>query len=284
MNNTGNDIMTKRITLFAAFFFLITNISLQSQIAIYPTATFIDPRSRTGSMDVANTSNEMREIKIKLRFGYHTYDSLGNPIMEYADSLAAKEYSLKPYLKVFPSKLMIPPKEQATIRFMVRGLPQGGDKFYWTRIIASSVPEVPQIDTVGEGKVAAQIIIQTDMIGLVGMLKGKNTADLDYDLADVFTDTTKLILLMKQTKTGNSPFWGIMYTKIYDSSDELVAEAGQGLAVYFSCLQRLAFDRDKFKPGKYTAKITINNSREEIPEEYLPEPANKFKEFEFEVK
>ncbi len=284
MNNTGKNLMTKRITLSIALLFLITNISLKSQISIYPTAAFINPISRTGSMDVINTSNETREIAISLKFGYSSSDSLGNLMTKWNDSTAAKEYSLKPYLKVYPSKLLIPPNEQATIRFMVRGLPEGNNKFYWTRITASSVPEIPQIDTVGEGKVTAQIIIKSEMVGLVGMLKGKNTADMDYNLVDSFTDTTKLILLIKQTKTGDSPFWGGMYTKIYDASGDLVTEGGTGLAVYFSCLQRLAFDRDKFKPGKYMARITLTNSREEIPEEYLPEPATKMKEFNFVVK
>jgi hypothetical protein len=276
--------MIRRIILLTVIIFAFFATALKSQVALYPTAAFIDPNTRTGSMVVINTSEQMRETKISLQFGYLSYDSLGNGFTEYTDAIAEKEFSLKPYLKVFPAKLLIPPQQQATLRFMVSGLPDTDDKFYWTRIIASSVPQTPQIDSVGEGQIAAQIIMKTEMVGLVGMLKGKNTATLDYRLDQVFTDTTKLILLMDYQKNGNSPFWGGMHIEIYDSNDELVNEFDQGLAIYMSNKQRIALDKEKFAPGKYKAKVTVVNRREEVPEDYLPPERTQTKEFDFEVK
>jgi hypothetical protein len=85
---------------------------------------------------------------------------------------------------------------------MVTGMPQSEDKFYWARIVASSVPQVEQIDSVGANQIAAQLLITTEMIGLVGMLKGKNTADLNYDYLDNYTDSANTVILLKMRNLG----------------------------------------------------------------------------------
>ena len=275
--------MKNQITLLSAILFFLTSLALQSQLALYPTAAFIDPMTRTGSMQVINTSKDMREIDISFKFGYFAYDSLGNSSTRYDDSVREKEYSLIPYIKVFPKKLLIPPNQQATIRFMVSNIPEGKDQFYWTRIVAGSVPEIPQIDTLTKGKINAQIIIKSEMVGLVAFLKGKNTSSLDFEIAKAYTDTSKFIILLKQEKTGNSPFWGFMSTEIYDSEDNLVDKTEAGLAIYFSCVQKIVFDRSKFKPGKYTAKITVTNERKEVPKKYQSKFGSKTKVLDFVV-
>ena len=276
--------MKKLTLLFAVALLFATGLTLNAQLALHPTAAFINPQSNTGSMEIMNTSSDTREIKISFKFGYGDYDSLGRAFMNYKDSVRAAEYSIEPYIRVFPKKLMIPPNQSATIRFMVRGLPQGQDsKLYFARLVASSVPEVPQIDSIGEGKIAAQIIIQTDMIGLVALVKGKNTADLDYQLERTYTDSTHFHLLMNQDITDGITFWGSMKTEVFDANDELVAETSEGLALYYDCKQRISFDKEKFKPGKYKAVIEVHNQRSEIPEKYLPEAFTNKKEFEFEV-
>jgi hypothetical protein len=288
--------MKKQILIICSIIFVLASTSAWSQLALHPTAAFIDPNTRTGSMEVVNTSNQMREIGIDFKFGYVAYDENGNQYTEYLDSAKMgtagykfeemeKQHSLAPYIKVFPSKLLVPPQQAATVRFMVTSLPPGEDKFFWTRIVVSSVPQVEQIDSVGENQVAAQLVITSEMIGLVGMLRGKNNADLSFNLVDNYTDTVNTVLLMKQDKKGNSPFWGIMKMEIFDQDDNLVANTTEGLALYTSCKQGVKFPLDKMEQGKkYKAKVEIRNHREAIPEEFSPEAKTESKEFEFVVK
>ena len=274
--------MKKSIILLGLL--LIGGISLHAQIALYPTAVFIDPQTRTGSMEVINSADEVREIDISLKFGYFTYDSLGNSITKYNDTIAEQNYSLIPYIKVFPQKLIIPPKAQQTIRFLIKNLPTVREGVYWTRLVAGSVPQTPQVDTLEKGKISAQIILRSEMVGLVAVISGSSTSDLDYSLASTFTDSVKFNLLLKQERTGNSPFWGSIQTEIRNSKNDVVAESKENLALYFSCNQKVSFDKTKFVPGKYTAKITVTNEREEVPENYRPNFKPKTKTFDFEIK
>ena len=287
--------MKKQILIICSILFVLSSTTLKSQLALHPTAAFIDPQTRTGSMEIVNTSNQMREIGISFKFGYINYNDKGMQFSEYLDSTKMgtagyrfeemeKEYSLAPYIKVFPSKLIIPPQQVATIRFMVTGMPPQGEKFYWARIVASSVPQVEQIDSVGENQVGAQLLITTEMIGLVGMLKGKNTADLEYNYLDNYSDTANTVILLKNEKLGNSPFWGIMKIKIEDEQGNEVTSKVEGLAIYDSCTQGIKFPLGTFEQGKkYKAIIDVRNRREAIPEEYSPEEKEQTKEFEFVV-
>jgi hypothetical protein len=278
--------MKFKIALLSLVIVIISAVSAKSQIALHPTAAFIDPVSNTGSMTIRNTSNSTREIDVKFKYGHQSYDSLGKQKMYWADSSDTPANSLVPYIKVFPKRLMIPPNEQATVRFLVRGLPAGEEKLFFARIVAGSVPEVEQIDTISVGKVSARMVMRSEMIGLVALMKGKNTASLDFKVGDVFEDSTKtkLNILIICDKSGNAPFWGSMESEIYDSEDDLVDKTTTALALYADGSIKLQFDKSKFPAGEYKAKVFVTNQRKEIPEKYLPELFVDTREFDFEVK
>jgi len=235
-------------------------------------------------MMITNTSEDIREISVSLKFGYLTYDSLGNPVTKYDDTNAEINYSLLPYLKVFPSKLIIPPKEKQTIRFMVTNASGLEDKTYWTRIIVTSAPIAKQIDTnTVPGKVAAQIIIKTEMIGLIAFIKGKTTSQIDIGFLSSDVDTSNVNLLLRHEKNGNSPFWGTLKLEVLDLKDESIIKKEEPIAIYFACNKKYTINKAKLTTGKYKAKVEINNIREEVPEDLRMAFKPIEKTFEFTV-
>jgi hypothetical protein len=111
--------MKKQILIICSILFVLSSASLKSQLALHPTAAFIDPQTRTGSMEVVNTSTQMREVGIEFKFGYINYDERGVQFTEYLDSAKTgtpgyrfeeleKEHSLAPYIKVFLLNLLFP--------------------------------------------------------------------------------------------------------------------------------------------------------------------------------
>jgi hypothetical protein len=277
--------MKKQILFICAIVFVLSSSMLKSQVALHPTAAFIDPQTRTGSMEIVNTSNKMREIDISFKFGYIMFDEKGVQYTEYEDKEMEEKFSLAPYIKVFPSKLIIPPEQAATVRFMVTGLTQNTEnKYIWSRIIVGSVPQVEQIDTTGRDQISAQMILKTEMVGLVGMFKGKSDADLDFAIVDNYSDSVNTTILVKQDKSGDYPFWGRMEMNIFDSEGKEVVNKHQGLAIYKDCVQGIKIPVGRLEKGKkYKAVVEVKNQRDEIPEDYLPELKTKKKEFEFVV-
>ena len=274
---------TKYIILIIIFFLFFKN-DIFSQVALNPVACFIDPVTRTGEMQVINNADEPREISLSFKFGYLAYDSLGNSIVQYNDSITEKEHTLVPFIRVFPQMIIIPPREQATIRFLVRGIPDNIENTYWTRIIARSQPLVQQIDTAFDPKrVSANIVLSTEMIGLVVLIKGRNNSKIDFDFTKTYTDSTKLFLVFKSTKEGNTPYWGLMKIEVYNSSNDLIEKREEGFAFYLSGYQHIVFKKKKFAPGKYHGKISFSNKREEVPDEFISSYIPPNKSFSFEI-
>jgi P pilus assembly chaperone PapD len=273
------------------FLFLIAGIilnlitgSLNAQVAITPQAIFIDPLSQTGSMQVINTSDEMREFDIKLKFGYFDYDSLGDRFMQMTDTAREKDFSLIPYVKVFPEELVIPPHEQQVVRFLVRGIPENKDQYYWTRVIAGSVPVTPQVDSAEKAKLHASLIIRSEMNGLLIYPKGINSASVDFDILKTYTDSLHLYLFFDFKKTGSTPYWGSITIQFFNASNEMAYKTSWPLSLYFSGKQRIYAPKKKFKPGRYTAKIAVSNELEQVPEEYRSKEMPSPKSVDFEIK
>jgi hypothetical protein len=277
----------KRQIIVIMTLLILVFLNLYSQVSMVPMAAYIDPDTHTGSMQVVNPTNEIKEVDISFRFGYTAFDSLGNAFTNFNDSALEKKYSLAPYIKVFPEKLVIPPNEKQTIRFFVRNLPDNKDvkdQILWTKIVAGSVTASPQVDSSKGNNVQVNFAYRIEMVGLVAFIKGANNSRLEYKLLGTSADSLYINLLLENDKIGEIPYWGSLRTEIYDSSDKLVGRSTEYLAIYFSGRQRIKFYREGLPPGKYKAKFSYTNEREEVPEQYRPVFVPESKEFDFEVK
>ncbi len=266
------------------FLIIISILVLQtafSQVVIHPTALFIDPKTKTGTLEVFNTSEEMNEYDVIFKFGYFTYDSLGNGYTRFDDNTAEQKYSLLPYIKAYPSKMMIPPKSSQVVRIVVRNVPNE-NQFYWTRIIVGANPIIPQIDTVSKDMVTAQIVLRSEIIGLVAYMNGQNESKLDMELDKVFRDTNGVNLMIRHKRGGNAPFWGMANMKILSEDGKTVLEQDLGLAIYFDCVQKVSLPADKLQPGKYKLHLFVTGERDEVPEEFNSKSFKPFsKTFDF---
>ncbi|MGA2298227.1 MAG: hypothetical protein ABSG15_11835 [FCB group bacterium] len=280
---------TKSILYVFLFSFLYINLSIiNAQVSINPMYIVIDKETKNGTVDVLNPSNEVREFNLDFKFGYPKYDSLGKWEMKYDDSVMAKKYSLVPYIRMFPKKLVIPPKETQTVRLILKDLPSGGDLTYWTRVIVSSEPVTPQIDTTtyskaDSGKIRTRIILKTQIIALILYHQGNVTSAVDFNIYRTFTDSLGLHLICKIEKGGTSPFLGAYILKVYDSNNNLLIEKKDRVTIYENSNVEYLMEASSLKKGKLKVELTINNEKDEIPEDLrLPfKPVTKVFELEY---
>jgi hypothetical protein len=233
-----------------------------------PMVLFIDYETKIGSFEIVNPSDEVREFKFTLIFGYNRYDSLGNGYIEYNDSETEKRYSLIPYLKLFPKRLVIPPRESQTVRVIISNLPEDLNRTLWTRIIINSEPIVQQIDTsniLAEGQVKAQIKIVTEVNGIIAINCGKATSVLDFDLYSINKDTNFTKLIFDFQKSGTSPFFGSMILKITDENNQVLIDNDYNIVAYESTRFAIPIDSKALKPGKLNIEATVNNVRITTP-------------------
>lgn len=252
--------------IFLLLFCFFFQASLTAQISIAPMSVFIDPESRSGVCLIKNPSDQPREITISFFFGYPATDEKGNLFMQKEDSAAAK-YSLIPYLKAFPRKMILKPQEEQLVRLIVEHSPNLESGTYYTRMMVRSKSAVPPIEQKVQGdSIAAQIEVIVEQITAAIYQYGEQRTNIELMDTKSVMDSASLVLLASLRRVGNSPFWGSINVRVKDGQGNLVAESSELVAVYFDLVKKFSFEKMKFKPGSYTAEYYIDTHREDIPE------------------
>ncbi len=271
----------KKIFIILVLIPIFWNIS-NSQVTVYPNLVFIDPISRSGYIRVVNGSDVPMEIDINVSFSYNSLDSIF-VIKNSTDSLIEAKHSLLKYLKVFPKRLVVQPKKDQMVRFLVMHPPDIHDGTYTSKITFVSQPVGKQIDTSDKKNISMNMVLKTGIISMVIYQKGKLTTALNLTNMNSALDTNSLKLTFGMEKEGNSPYWGKAKISIFDTQGMVVDTLSEHFGVYTNTQKSfyISSKKTKFKPGFYTAEITVNTLRSDIPEEKTIKVAPLTKRFEF---
>ena len=258
--------MKNKLLILSSLFFALSN--LFSQVAIYPPAVFIDAKNRSGSMTVLNQGEEPKEIEVNAKFGYMAYDSLGNVYPLYDDSVAAESHSVIPYLTIFPKKFVLQPKKDQTVKFLIKNTGKIPDGMYYTRLATTSKDVQKQIDTTGLGdKVRIGLSFKFIFMTVLFFEKGALNTKVDITSLTTGTDSSNVRLYFSFVRDGNSPFLGTAKLKITDSNGDEVEYKEEKIPIYFSATRAFPISKEKLKPGKYKAEMTLTNEQADIPDE-----------------
>lgn len=270
--------------LHLLFFILFYAKILFSQVIISPYVVYMDEYNKYGSMIVQNESMESYEVSISFVFGYPISDSLGNRTMKYEPNPDDSLPSINGWIKAFPKKIILNPKERQTIRMMVK--PPAGlkDGTYWTRIVTSSLPIENDVDST-KGGVSAKVKFVLNQVTTAIYRKGKNEVNLSLTNPKIFKDSSdNYQFLYGIKKGGNSPFYGNLYFNIYDEMDSLITSQKDYLSIFFDIYRNYNVKNNILKSGKYRAELVVEyNEKMDIPESKLKPIPNTIKEYEFTI-
>lgn len=270
-----------KFTILLAF--ISTNL-IFSQVIISPYVVYMDEQNKFGSMIVQNESLEPYEISISFIFGYPISDSLGNRTMNYVQSPTKEMPSINNWVKAFPKKFILQPKERQTIRLMIRppmGIAPGT---YWTRIVTSSSPVESDIDSTTSG-VSAKLKFVLNQVTTAIYRKNEANTNLSVTDPQLVLDTNNTYQLLYPLKReGNSPFFGFFNLKIFDELNQIILDERDYLSVYFDLIRNYVLPNESFKSGNYRAEFEIEfNEKEDIPESKLGAIPNIINKFEFSI-
>lgn len=241
---------------------------LEAQVAIAPTAVFLDDRTPFGTLLIANRSGEPQEVAIEFRFGYPVSDSLGRIAMAYGDSLPAAAWSVRPWVRAFPRRFVLEPGEDQMVRIVARvppGLPEG---VYWTRIVTSSVGRAPVL-AAGDGGngPSARVDVRLEQVTTLLYRHGRVGTAVSIGDPVVTTDSAGVHFLVPLARGGNAPFLGTLAVRVIDAAGASVAHAEETIALYVPMTRRLRVAR--LPRGRYTAEIVVETRRGDLPREEL---------------
>jgi hypothetical protein len=255
-----------------------------AQISLSPSSVFIDPDLKSAFMTISNNTDQPKEVSVNLKFGYIDYNEDGNPYIKFGDSLSESIYSLIPYIKVIPSKLILNPGEETKISYLLKMPPDLPDGTYFTRVIIQA-GNAKKIIGDSSMKYESNIEVNTRMIGAVIYMKGEISSGVELtDVNHYFKDNYLNLNVNVKRTGGNSPYFGRINIHILNENDvDIDSVADSYIVVYFNGKQKFSFDATKFRPGKYKAVITADTERNDIPERFIIPTDRIHKIYNFEI-
>lgn len=260
---TGTRSSRRRLVCAAAA--LVTLVPLVGRaVLVSPLAIFMDQRSRSSEIRLANTSAHAEEVTIDLKYGYSTTDSLERPMTPSfePESVSVEAPSAARWIRVFPRKVVLAPGQVQIVRLFASppaGLPDGE---YWARFLASSrtLPDTSAAEQGIRAGISFQIITSLPL----WYRKGAVTTSATVDTLDAVAINDSLRVRFVLTRGGNASFLGTAKFALLDAKEKPVREWQLPLSVFMRYRRRAVFPLDKAPPGTYTLGMTLSAVRADL--------------------
>jgi hypothetical protein len=244
---------------------------ISSAVLVAPHAVFIDNRTRTGQISLANPGNDPEEVQIELKFGYPTTDSLGNPYVELIDEPGPDDRSAADWIRAYPTRVRLEPGQRQVVRLLARPPADLSDGEYWSRIIVTSqrVREAVAADT----GVRAGITFRQRTIISATYRNGNAHTRVELTGLRGTVEGDSLVTWIGLARSGNAAYLGSVHFEIVDEDDAVAQEWRIPVAVYHAINRRMAFPVADLDPGEYRVRFELSTMREDIRQDnVLPAP------------
>ncbi|HYE97055.1 MAG TPA: hypothetical protein VD962_12675 [Rubricoccaceae bacterium] len=236
-----------------------------AQVALAPTALFIDPQSHFGTFLVANRGDQIQEVSVDFAFGYPSADSTGRAFMEYGDSEAAARYSIAGWLRGFPRAFTLAPGQRQVVRLQMRPPPGLADGMYWARIKVTSTPQTPLAAPQTADAVSTHLAYRFEQVIAAFYKKGDPGTGLDVRDVQIAAEGDDAVARVHVARTGDAPFLGTVVLALYDAQGHRVREAAVMTSVYFDTVEQVRLPIEGLPAGPYTAEVRFESRRRDIP-------------------
>lgn len=237
----------------------------RGQVSLAPTTLFVHDRQGMAEVFVTNQSSNPQEVNVRFEFHYPTSDSTGGIRMIPGSPQVEREHGLSDRIRAFPRRLVIPPNSSQVIRVQVNPMPDRPDGMYFTRLILASNAVTPEVASgTQEGAIGTRINYVLEQSIPVFYRKGRN--DTGFDLHEVTVDRTetRVRLLARLTRTGNSPYMGTMRADLYNAAGEKVADTWSPAFLYFEEWRRFDLPVAGLPSGTYRVELRFETRRNDM--------------------
>lgn len=233
-------------------------------VAVAPHAVHIDSRTRSGSVELYNPSNDPVEVDVSTLFGYPATDSAGIVKVRYFENADTVPASASGWIQAFPRRVTIPPRTRQTLRLLARPPADLPDGEYWTRLVVAA--EMGNVPTTGVTDSAVSIALKLRVRTIIAVTYRKGEIRTGISMANMRTDVDgdSLGVRVDLQRQGNGAFLGRLRTVLFDDAGTEVRREDVHIAVYFDLSPRRTLSLVGLAPGSYTAVTTVDTERTDI--------------------
>ena len=240
-------------------------------VSVYPTAVFIDSRTRTATLTLTNDGLRAEEIEIGFAFGIPLADEFGLVRVTFLDSVSSTVPSLVPYIRAFPQRMRLEPGQTQVVRLLVQP-PQGlADGEYWGRVMVASTGGQAPVEQ-RQGDITMQINIRTVIAIGVYYRSGQVETSLAVDEARASLEEGRAQLFLSLDRGGNAAMIGRVVAELVDPQGAVVAEYTEPISVHQDMLWRVdvPLPADMPAPGPgYSVRYLIEARRDDVDGQLL---------------
>ncbi len=239
-------------------------------VEVYPLYLFLKPPSRTVSVSVTNPTEKRQEAWVEFKYGYPVVGDSGKFAMQYLDSPYVNEPSAVLWLRAFPQRFVLGPRESQVVRIMVSaplGVPPAE---YWARVVVSSFDRELKTATTAPGgsmQMHLQYISQIDIP--LHCRIGHVTTGLTITHVTATASAGKLNLGVALTRIGNASYWGTMSIALKNHDGQIVKNEDRQVAIYKDIIYPYTIDIPAVPAGSYSLEVTFTTHRPGVASQYL---------------
>ncbi len=250
---------------------IFTPANLSAGVDVYPLYLFLTLPSRTVSVSVTNPTETRQEAWVEFRYGYPVAGDSGKFAMHYVDSPYVNEPAAVTWMRAFPQRFVLGPKESQLVRVMISPPPGLAPGEYWARVVVSSFDrELKNKAVVAPGgnlQMHLQYISQIDIP--LHYRVGHVTTGLTVNHVTASPLKGKLILGIGLNRTGTASYWGTMSLRLRNHDGQIVKSDDHQVAVYKDIDYPYSLDVSTVPAGTYSLEVSFATRRPGVQNEYL---------------
>lgn len=247
---------------------LSANLLHAQGVLIAPHAVFIDPRTRSGWIQLHNPGATPAEVSVEALFGYPVTDSAGSLQLYTVDHPDSTAPSAAGWLQIFPKRVMVPAQSRQTIRLMV--LPPAGtrDGEYWARIaVSAKAGQVPVAGTDSTSGITVGLSLEVRTIIPLIYRKGQTATGVAVTNLRASPTADSIVVRARLGRTGSAAFLGSVRGSLVNTAGKAVGGFDVPISVYYDIDPRFAIARQGLPPGTYRLHVEVSATRDDIPPE-----------------
>jgi hypothetical protein len=248
--------------MFGLCTLLLGPASALGGVQVYPLYLFVKPPTRSVSVSVSNPTEKRQEAWVEFRYGYPVAGDSGKFAMHYVDSPYVNEPAAVSWLRAFPQRFVLGPRESQVVRIMISP-PLGAEAGeYWARIVLCSFDrELKPPATVPGGNVQMRLTYISEIDIPLHCRIGQVTTGLTVTRVSAVPSAGKLTLGIGVKRTGTASYWGTMSIGLRNHEGKFVKNEIRVVAIYKDIDYPYILDVGGVPTGSYTLEIGFTTHR-----------------------
>jgi hypothetical protein len=239
-------------------------------VLVAPHAVVIDPRTRTGWIQLHNTGLEPAEVTLETFFGFPVTDPSGTLTLQAIEQPDSSYPSAAAWVRAFPRRMVIPAQGRQTVRLMVSPPAGAVDREYWARIAITAQSGAPPAAS-GDSGAGISVGLNVQIRTVIALIYRKGTVTTALQLSDTRAarEGDSLVVRTRLVRQGNGAWIGNLRGLLLNAAGREVRRFEAALGAYYSLEPRFTVPAADLPSGQYWLVLEAATDRTDLPPEQL---------------